>query len=911
MNKRMLSTAAILLSAMIWMSAQERRVDSLAYARERMKVGVEAFNDADKGYLKGRQCFLEALPYADSALTVTLCRYIGLSWYHQTADDLEVSDFDKAEKDLETSLEWYNRVGERSWAIASLSELSFLKDYKGDIDGALACLDEAETRSGKGMDEELAEILKSKYNLFSKYGMMERIPALTVRVDSLMSGTSDKDSRLKCMELLIDNAIKAGHTSEAMSLCRDAVGLLSSSEGSPERDVKMYAILYKLRPLCLTAQNYTEAMDISRKMLAIREKDSGSDVGMEYFHVAEVYQALRDTTKALSYVDSIMSNGGKPSVDPMMKGRHLQLVGMLHGRFGQWDEAVRYYEKADSAMAAVGSDKSRLWLSSLKASALYNAKRLEESEAEYSEYYQGCRSLYGDDADVTVTALNYLANIRAYSGKLEEGSGNLLEVKERMTRKIAERLRFLPSEARKSYLDNFLDVTFRMTAYGFKAGHTSDEFTDNAWDALLLSKGLLLASERSAYDIIKSKGNAEDMALYGKVMNMQRALAAAESRFGSDSDAAKEASRQLLLADARLAGQCAAYGNVGAFLGIDTKAVRSALGENDVIVDMAYFKSDDGSYTYYAYIVRKEAPHPELVRLCVESPQDSLRYGFEALSNSVVKTFLESLSSKLHHGDNVLLVPSGAFHMIPVEAGTLTNGQLFGEAYNIVRLSSARDIVGINDKDINHKKRLSVYLFGNLEYGDEYTPLAATATELGNIAKALKKKAIVHEYSGSEGTAEAFLSLDGESPDLIHIATHGFYYEPIGSESKSGAYRLSMNMSGLVMAGGEKLTAADIAAMDLSGTTLVSLSACETGLGHATPEGIYGLQRAFRKAGVRYLLVNVGEASDVASSLFMAEFYKAIVRNGCDINDAFRKARQSVRQRYPDPYYWAGFLLLD
>ena len=90
-----------------------------------------------------------------------------------------------------------------------------------------------------------------------------------------------------------------------------------------------------------------------------------------------------------------------------------------------------------------------------------------------------------------------------------------------------------------------------------------------------------------------------------------------------------------------------------------------------------------------------------------------------------------------------------------------------------------------------------------------------------------------------------------------------------------------------------------------------NLSACETGLGHATPEGIYGLQRAFRKAGVRYLLVNVGEASDVASSLFMAEFYKAVVRNGCDIPDAFRKARQTVRQRYPDPYYWSGLLLLD
>lgn len=92
------------------------------------------------------------------------------------------------------------------------------------------------------------------------------------------------------------------------------------------------------------------------------------------------------------------------------------------------------------------------------------------------------------------------------------------------------------------------------------------------------------------------------------------------------------------------------------------------------------------------------------------------------------------------------------------------------------------------------------------------------------------------------------------------------------------------------------------------------MSACETGLGHATPEGIYGLQRAFRKAGVRYLLVNVGEASDVASSLFMAEFYKAVVRNGCDIHDAFRKARQPygsvirILTTGPDSCFWTDNL---
>ena len=82
------------------------------------------------------------------------------------------------------------------------------------------------------------------------------------------------------------------------------------------------------------------------------------------------------------------------------------------------------------------------------------------------------------------------------------------------------------------------------------------------------------------------------------------------------------------------------------------------------------------------------------------------------------------------------------------------------------------------------------------------------------------------------------------------------------------------------------------------------MSACETGLGHATSEGIYGLQRAFKKAGVRHIVVNVGEAGDVASSLFMTEFYKDLISDGNDIHSAFRTARAAVQKRYPDPYYW-------
>ncbi len=87
-------------------------------------------------------------------------------------------------------------TGVRSGVVASLTELSFLKDYKGDIDGALASLDEAEKRLDNGMDEELADILKNRYRIFSKYGIADRLPELLIKVDSLMSAASDDRVRL-------------------------------------------------------------------------------------------------------------------------------------------------------------------------------------------------------------------------------------------------------------------------------------------------------------------------------------------------------------------------------------------------------------------------------------------------------------------------------------------------------------------------------------------------------------------------------------------------------------------------------------------------------------------------------------------------------------------------------------------
>lgn len=180
----------------------------------------------------------------------------------------------------------------------------------------------------------------------------------------------------------------------------------------------------------------------------------------------------------------------------------------------------------------------------------------------------------------------------------------------------------------------------------------------------------------------------------------------------------------------------------------------------------------------------------------------------------------------------------------------------------------------------------------------------------------------------AHGTEESFMSMSGNSPDLLLVSTHGFYYSPenVPSWSSLNGYDNPMYLTGLVMSGGNAeylkkpipegvmgglLTSSDIAKLDLSDTQMVVLSACETGLGDTTNEGVYGLQRAFKKAGVQTLVMSLWPVSDLATKDFMILFHKELAANGWDKRKAFKKAKEAFRKDYNEPYYWTAFIMVD
>ncbi|MBQ2352058.1 MAG: CHAT domain-containing protein, partial [Bacteroidales bacterium] len=156
-----------------------------------------------------------------------------------------------------------------------------------------------------------------------------------------------------------------------------------------------------------------------------------------------------------------------------------------------------------------------------------------------------------------------------------------------------------------------------------------------------------------------------------------------------------------------------------------------------------------------------------------------------------------------------------------------------------------------------------------------------------------------------------------------HIATHGFFLPT--DEKLSGDQ--SLVQSGLLLSGANYawqdmplpegiedgiLTAKEISFMDLRKTDLVVLSACQTALGEITGEGVFGLQRGFKKAGARTLIMSLWSVDDNATLLMMTEFYSNLT-NGMTKRDAFLAAQNKVKTTagFENPRYWAAFIMLD
>ena len=355
---------------------------------------------------------------------------------------------------------------------------------------------------------------------------------------------------------------------------------------------------------------------------------------------------------------------------------------------------------------------------------------------------------------------------------------------------------------------------------------------------------------------------------------------------------------------------------------------------------------------YAAYILRAESRQPEVVYLPTVASELETTY-YAGYSNSIAyrvsdresyRQFWQPLEDALQGIEKVYVANDGIFHLINLSTLYLPDqDQYLGETLDIQYLTSTANLleeaperllrrallVGrpayeleANQADEHQEtvqERNFVATFRDLDIAD----LPGTEDEVSNLSALLSQEGVeVTTLLGAEATEDALYAYP--QPSVLHIATHG-YWNQLGYQATEGFRTFNaMVNSGLLLSGVVNyyrapvpaythdgvLTAYEATTLNLQGTELVVLSACETGLGFLDAgEGVYGLQRAFRAAGARSTLTSLWKVDDQATQLFMTTFYKNYLQ-GVSKLQAWQNAQSTLRQQYPEPYYWGAFVLV-
>jgi tetratricopeptide (TPR) repeat protein len=382
---------------------------------------------------------------------------------------------------------------------------------------------------------------------------------------------------------------------------------------------------------------------------------------------------------------------------------------------------------------------------------------------------------------------------------------------------------------------------------------------------------------------------------------------------------------------------------------------------------------DESELLYGALVLTKNDTVPKLIPLCSEYDLKNLIDSYTPMGQNEIESLYAFSNKTLYHmiweklepyipkGSTVYYSPTGYISKINLSAISNGNKRLseicsFHEVSTTASIDEVKQGIGIDYHyaalygDINYyenvdlmaekAKAYTLYTSGevlatrSLNRGT-WDLLPGTKEEVETIAELLRNKGTnVYMLTQNDANEESFKTFDANAPALIHIATHGFYF-PLGEHVTTSFFSglhsytqkdYSMLYSGLLFAGGNNtwtgkkivkdvedgiLTADEISRLDLSGNKLIVLSACNTGLGDIdNVDGVFGLQRGLKRAGVKTILMSLWKVPDEETKELMTAFYKELL-SGQTPYQSLKTAQKQLMDAGKSPYYWAGFMLLD
>ncbi len=635
-------------------------------------------------------------------------------------------------------------------------------------------------------------------------------------------------------------------------------------------------------------------------------------------------------------------------------------LGNCYANLEQYDSAFYFLNKAlDIKEKLYGKDHVSLAVSLNNLGSLYGeVKKYKEAEEAFARSRSITEKIYGKDALQLSAAYQNLALLYAEKGNLK-GADSLFNLAfKNYTAFVINNTEGLSEKDKEGFAEDI-----RINQYTSLSLRQKSPLS-NGWllNSTLFYKGLLLESSKgfaSAFRNIKDSSlmkKAEEYFTLKRYAGAQllKPEVSRSKELPQIIERATSLERQLLQASSP-------FRNWKEQFKTDWTKIQKQLTSGGIAIEfISYYlpgmKTLD-STQYAAMILKPGINDPLIVPLFNEAQFNRLVAKGGSTEQIVKKLYRSAVrvtaaqptaSDSLYHliwkpllphlqnVKTVYFAADGVMNNLNLAAIITPDGKRLIEAYEFIQLSSTRNLI----KSTKQPSFKTMQFWGGVNYNGASTStsrsttfsyLPGTLTEINDISiAASKSNATFKTISASDANEINFKKLDGSSPEILHIATHGFFF-PDPQKAKTIADNRFAHAnnpllrSGLALANANDnwqnemsssdkedgiLTAYEIADMDLSNTKLVVLSACETGLGDIkSGEGVYGLQRAFKMAGVDYLIMSLWQVPDLETKEFMQTFY-ANCFSGMPIRKAFRETQLAMNKKY-QPYQWAAFVLVE
>ena len=567
----------------------------------------------------------------------------------------------------------------------------------------------------------------------------------------------------------------------------------------------------------------------------------------------------------------------------------------------------------------------------------YKNKNIDEAIANMKEY----RRLSQSDGEMLLF-LNTLYALRNDSNNLKKETETSLNF---IRNQISDNFIYMSDSERDIYMTNQVTHAIReIESYAYLCPGNGDA-NRNAYEAVLLEKGLAI---NSAYQVQKElKDSNIDQ---NRLSQLRRQLELADNNEDRERIQLRISLEEQSLQKLPVIREY----QKNLFTSIDD--IQKALSPNSIVIEFIKYNdlksySNKNSYRFGGLILNKDCTNPYFIDLCSE--EDLIKEKERGISlyeddSKLYHLIWEPLKGYLLDKQQVLFSPVDLLCMINLEV--IAEGHF--DALHFSRISSSRELcnkqrvkptsnnaslfgglcydcpIDYSSSEINNRNYLDFLVNDTItRKGISYLP--GSKTEIETIYKISKDKGWKASlYTDNKGTERDYRKLQGKDISVLHLSTHGF---ALGHSSIKD-FDEPMRRCGLLLAGAQPawngethnsdedgiLLGEEIANVPLGNNDIVILSACETGLGELTPDGVWGLQRAFKKAGANSILMSLWKVNDLSTRMFMEEFYRNYF-SGTSKSKSLQLARQYIKDYVDDdgnkifesPYYWAPFILLD